>query len=156
MAALRSLLASGILTPGEASKLAGRLSFSVPVSGNRVGRTFFKSFYAQAHSPLPGFAVSPLLRSSVAWFLRYLSCWPQRTVPRSLPGQMPPVRAAGWPLLFFTVVSFGGLECARLTKCGVLFCQGTMPRFSFKNCWVFYSHGELFPHFYMVPSGLLL
>lgn len=76
MAALRSFLASGILTPGEASKLAGRLSFSVTVSGNRVGRAFIKPFYAQAHSPLPGFAVSPLLRSSAAWFLKYLSFCP--------------------------------------------------------------------------------
>eukprot|EP00435_Cladocopium_sp_Y103_P044779 s1987_g12.t1 len=76
ISSLRSFLAAGLLTPGEASKLAGRLSFSVTVSGNRVGRAFIKPFHAQAHSPLPGFAISPLLRSSANWFIQYLNFCP--------------------------------------------------------------------------------
>eukprot|EP00435_Cladocopium_sp_Y103_P039301 s772_g10.t1 len=82
ISSLRSFLALGVLTPGEASKLAGRLSFSVTVSGNRVGRACIKPFHAQAHSPLPGFAISPLLRSCAHWFVQYLTFCP--TSVRSL------------------------------------------------------------------------
>ena len=66
------MLDTALLEPGQASKLAGRLSFAVTVSGNRVGRAYIKPFYAQAHAPLPGHVVSPWLRRSAEWFIRYL------------------------------------------------------------------------------------
>ena len=67
-AQLEILLSCGTLSSGEASKLAGRLSFAVTVSGNRVGRAFIKPFYAQARAPLPHDAVSPQLRQAATWF----------------------------------------------------------------------------------------
>ena len=73
---LLRVILSGKLTPGDASKLAGRLSFSVTLSGNRVGRAFIKPFHAQAHKPLYGNATSPLLRQACEWFLKYLECCP--------------------------------------------------------------------------------
>ena len=60
---LRGVLVAGTLAPGDASKLAGRLSFSVTVTGNRVGRAYIKPFYAQMHAPLPGNDLSPWLRA---------------------------------------------------------------------------------------------
>ena len=51
---LEAVLERQTLEPGQASKLAGRLSFAVTVSGNRVGRACIKPFHAQAHAPLPG------------------------------------------------------------------------------------------------------
>lgn len=69
---LQTVLDTNLLEPGQASKMAGRLSFAVTVSGNRVGRAYIKPFYAQAHAPLPGHVVSPWLRRSAEWFIRYL------------------------------------------------------------------------------------
>ena len=69
---LQTVLDTALLEPGQASKLAGRLSFAVTVSGNRVGRAYVKPFYAQAHAPLPGHVVSPWLRRSAEWFIHYL------------------------------------------------------------------------------------
>ena len=46
------MLQTGILAPGEAARLAGRLSFAVTVSGNKVGRAYVKPFHAQSHAPL--------------------------------------------------------------------------------------------------------
>ena len=69
---LECVLQCGTLAPGEASKLAGRLSFAVTVSGNRVGRAYIKPFFAQANAPLPGCLVSPWLRRAAQWFSQYL------------------------------------------------------------------------------------
>ena len=73
---LLGVIAGGVLAPGDASKLAGRLSFAVTVSGNRVGRAFIKPFHAQANQPLFNNAVSPLLRQACSWFLQYLEHCP--------------------------------------------------------------------------------
>ena len=75
-----------MLTLGEASKLAGRLSFSVSVSGNRAGKDFIKPFHAQAHSPMPGVAVPPLLQASATWFVKYLHLLPL-FCKKSVPGR---------------------------------------------------------------------
>ena len=77
MQCLRELSESGVLDAGSASKLAGRLSFSVTVVGNAVGRAFIRPFHAQAHKPLPGSAVSPWLRFAAAWFHEYLQMGPK-------------------------------------------------------------------------------
>eukprot|EP00971_Amphidinium_carterae_P331919 6465766-Amphidinium_carterae.1 len=73
---LKGILDVGRLSPGEAAKLAGRLSFAVTVTANKVGRAYVKPFFAQAHDPLPHDALSPLLRESVRWWLQYLSLRP--------------------------------------------------------------------------------
>ena len=70
---LQTVLDTNALEPGQASKMAGRLSFAVSVTGNRVGRAYIKPFYAQAHAPLPGFVASPWLRRSALWFRQYLA-----------------------------------------------------------------------------------
>lgn len=111
MRLLRDVLESGTLEPGTASKLAGRLSFAVTVSGNRVGRAYIKPFYAQAHAPLPGCALSPWLRQSAEWFLKYLSHSPL-SVRRGLASHRPLVRtwsdAAGATRWVAAVVCVGG------------------------------------------------
>ena len=50
---LARILADRRLTPEEASKMAGRLSFAVTAAGNKVGRAFIKPFYAQVFAPFP-------------------------------------------------------------------------------------------------------
>ena len=64
------------LSPGDASKLAGRLCFAVTVSGCRVGRAYIKPFYAQAHAPTPANTISPRLLQSATWFMAYLERCP--------------------------------------------------------------------------------
>lgn len=73
---LEIMLTTGVLSPGEASKMAGRLGFSVCVSGNRVGRAFIKPFHAQAHLPLARHTISPQLRRAGEWFAEYLTHCP--------------------------------------------------------------------------------
>ena len=82
-AVLKQMLDSNMLTAGDASKMAGRSSFSVTASGNRAGRAYIKPFYAQAHDPLPGGSLSPWLRRAGEWFMQYLECSPTsiRTCP---------------------------------------------------------------------------
>ena len=80
---LSQMLQTGVLAPGEAAKIAGRLGFSVTVSGNKVGRAFIKPFHAQSHAPLHGFSISPLLRRAGEWFVQYLHVCP--TSVRTLP-----------------------------------------------------------------------
>ena len=66
-----------------ASKMAGRLSFTVSVAANRVGRAFIKPSYAQQHAPLKAEAVSCLLAWACQWFIHYLTHRP-RAVRRGI------------------------------------------------------------------------
>ena len=108
---LRDMLDNSTLEPGQASKLAGRLSFAVTVSGNRVGRAYIKPFYAQAHAPLPGNLLSPWRRRSAEWFLAYLSHSPvsvRRGVDHSRPCVVTWSDAAGASRWVAAVVHVGG------------------------------------------------
>ena len=69
---LARILADRRLTPEEASKMAGRLSFAVTAAGNKVGRAFIKPFYAQVFAPLPDSHCSGFLLSAVKWWMAYL------------------------------------------------------------------------------------
>ena len=69
---LLRLLASGTCCQQDAASMAGRLSFSVTLSANRVGRAFIKAFYAQAMAPLPRNAIGEKLAWAMQWFLVYL------------------------------------------------------------------------------------
>ena len=60
------------LSPDEASRMAGRLSFAVTAFSNKVGRAFVKPFYAQAHSPMRGWRCSPGLLNAALWWLQLL------------------------------------------------------------------------------------
>ena len=74
---LREINDTCVLDAGSSSKMAGRLSFSVAIIGNAVGRAFIRPFHAQAHKPLPGSAASPWLRFAAAWFTEYLEMGPK-------------------------------------------------------------------------------
>ena len=69
---LRLIEETGVCEPHHAEKTAGRLSFSVSISANRVGRAYVRPFYAQAHSALPGGGISPWLTRSCGFFRGYL------------------------------------------------------------------------------------
>ena len=69
---LDRMLADGTCDPGQASKFAGRFSFAVSVSCDRVGRAFVKPFYAQAHSPLVGHRISMRMRLAAEWWRSFL------------------------------------------------------------------------------------
>ena len=73
---LESILATGVLEQGSASKMAGRLSFAVSASAGRVGRAFLKPFFAQSNDPLPGGRASPWLLRAAEWFIHYLRVQP--------------------------------------------------------------------------------
>ena len=65
---LEDLLESMECSPELASKMAGRLSFAVIATCDRVGRAFVKPFYAQANCPLRGWRCgSRLLNASLLW-----------------------------------------------------------------------------------------
>ena len=70
---LHQLLADGTCDPGQASKFAGRLSFAVTASCDKVGRAFVKPFYAQSHAPISGHRVSSRLRLAARWWLAFLT-----------------------------------------------------------------------------------
>jgi hypothetical protein len=73
---LEKLLASGVCAPCEAASMAGRLSFTVTLAANRVGRAFNKPFYAQQHSPTSGNVISQALEKAIDWFVSYLAIRP--------------------------------------------------------------------------------
>ena len=57
------------------SKFAGRLSFTVIVAADKVGRAYIKPFHAQAYSPLMGGRMSARLRMAALWFVMYFAQW---------------------------------------------------------------------------------
>ena len=82
-ACLQQIVNEAKCSPELASKMAGRLSFTVSVAANRVGRAFIKPFYAQQHAPLKAEAVSCLLAWACQWFIHYLPRRP-RAVRRGI------------------------------------------------------------------------
>ena len=64
-------LTSGFCEDVLASKFAGRLTFSVSLAANKVGRSYVRGFYAQANGPLENFVASPWLHMSTAFFKAY-------------------------------------------------------------------------------------
>eukprot|EP00971_Amphidinium_carterae_P116065 2299382-Amphidinium_carterae.1 len=74
--ALQTSLVDQVMSPGEAAKLAGKLSFAVTVQANKVGRAFVKPFFAQSHDPLQGNVISSLLRQAIMWWIEYLTLRP--------------------------------------------------------------------------------
>ena len=73
---LREAIDIGILDAGLASKQAGRLSFAVSVTTNKVGRAFIKPLYAQAAAPMPGGKMSLWLMCACLWWISYLELCP--------------------------------------------------------------------------------
>ena len=63
LAILERLLENRRLSAEESAKVAGRRSFAVTMSANRIGRDFIQLIYAQANDPLPGGRCSSWLLS---------------------------------------------------------------------------------------------
>ena len=59
------LLGSATCSPVDAASIAGRLSFSVTLAANRVGRAFIKPFNAQLFSPMHGNVICDRLAWSI-------------------------------------------------------------------------------------------
>ena len=70
--ALEQILCSKKCDSTKAEKMAGRLSFTVTLAGNRIGRAFVKPFYAQVHSPLFNDGISHLMKRACRFFKEYL------------------------------------------------------------------------------------
>ena len=73
---LHEAIKTNIFDAGLASKQAGRLSFAVSVTTNKVGRAFIKPIYAQAASPLPGGKMTLWLVAACWWWISYLNLRP--------------------------------------------------------------------------------
>ena len=84
LAALRRILEFRTLSPDEASRMAGRLSFAVSAAANRVGRAFVKPFYAQANAPMMGWRCSTMLMNATLWWVTYLERRVKATVSSTL------------------------------------------------------------------------
>ena len=71
-AALQDIIDQGVCSPELASNMAGRLSFAVTATCDRVGRAFVKPLYAQANHPMRGWRCSTLLLNACIWWRQYL------------------------------------------------------------------------------------
>ena len=67
---LRDVLSANLLRPGEASKLAGRLSFAQQAVFGRVGRAQLRPLFRRAHSKHT--CLTSELRRTVTWWVRLL------------------------------------------------------------------------------------
>ena len=73
---LHEAVVKNVFDAGLASKQAGRLSFAVSVTTNKVGRAFIKPLYAQAACPLPGGKMTLWLVAACLWWISYLEIRP--------------------------------------------------------------------------------
>ena len=174
---LREMLTTQVCTPGDASKLAGRLSFSVSVSGNRVGRAYIKPFFAQANAPLPRNQVSPRMAQSADWFLQYLenspasarsSCkgrpqcvsWsdaagPSRWVAAivSVEGAYLWTRMQTPPDVWTVLLDRGDNQIGFQELLGVLHVWGTFSSLLAESCWVAFVDNNSVLHALMNGGG---
>ena len=83
-AELEDMMQTRKCDPDRASRFAGRFGFACTLAAGKVGRAFVRPFYAQAHAPMPGFSVSPLLMRAGNWWHEYLRLGPTlRAVPNA-------------------------------------------------------------------------
>ena len=73
---LLQVLAVQRLEAGDASKFAGRLSFSVTTASDKVGRAYIKPLHAQASRPMPGADLSVMGFQALSFFVQYLEVLP--------------------------------------------------------------------------------
>jgi hypothetical protein len=66
-------LATGRLTPGDAAKLAGRLSFAAQHTFRRLGRAMLRALFHQEHAPLKGARLGADLKLSLEWWRQVLA-----------------------------------------------------------------------------------
>ena len=75
---IRTALIEDRLESGDAAKMAGRMSFTVTITHDKVGRPFVRPLYRQQHAPTPGGVLTPWLRQSLVFWLAFLVLRPQR------------------------------------------------------------------------------
>jgi len=80
---LKVSLEENRLEAGQASKLAGRLSFAVTAAANKCGRAFIKPIHAQANCPYEIGGLSPWLAAALRWWRAYLKLRPRTTRRRN-------------------------------------------------------------------------
>ena len=68
---LEEIISQHKCDPDKAGRCAGRFSWACTIATGKIGRSFIKPMYAQAHSPLPGLWASPLLVRSCVWWKSY-------------------------------------------------------------------------------------
>jgi hypothetical protein len=71
---------AGVMPPGDASKLAGRLGFAACNSFMRAGRAMLRPFFAQQYAPMKGFRMSSMLMLATEWWLEVLQLNMAQTV----------------------------------------------------------------------------
>jgi hypothetical protein len=80
-ATIRTALKEEKLSPGTASKLAGRLSFAAQHTFKRAGRAALRALFRQQYDPMMGSKLSNELRLSLQWWLHALEHLQTQTVP---------------------------------------------------------------------------
>ena len=81
--ALWRTIDSGILRPGEASSLAGRLGFALIAVFGRVGRAKLRPIFARCYRR-DGRHLSPQLRSCLLWWTQFLLEYTPRQIPTTM------------------------------------------------------------------------
>ena len=69
-------LSEECLHSSSATKLAGRMSWSLSSSRSKAGRGYLKALFAQANKPLPQGRISLRLHQALCWIARYLQVRP--------------------------------------------------------------------------------
>ena len=77
-------LQTGVLTAGQASKLAGQLSFAAQTMFQRFGRAMVRPLFAQQYSPLPNGRVGPRLEMALQWWQQVLRMELSQEIPLDL------------------------------------------------------------------------
>ena len=72
------------LSPGQASKLAGRLSFASQHTFKRLGRAMLRPMFQQAHAPLAGNRIGVELALALRWWKQVLALRLSQTIPAQL------------------------------------------------------------------------
>jgi hypothetical protein len=80
-AMIQTALKEEKLSPGTASKLAGRLSFAAQHTFKRAGRAALRALFRQQYDPMLGSRLSNELRLSLQWWLHALDHLQTQTVP---------------------------------------------------------------------------
>ena len=86
---LLRVIATGIMSPGLAKKMAGRLSWAAQTTFRRAGRAMVRPFFASAFAPLGGARAGPALLSACHWWLVVLRSGISEAIPLRISSREP-------------------------------------------------------------------
>ena len=92
---LLRVIATGIMSPGLAKKMAGRLSWAAQTTFRRAGRAMVRPFFAQAFAPLRGARASPALLSACHWWQVVLRSGISEAIPLRISLREPVILLTG-------------------------------------------------------------